>query len=64
MTLSDKIIESGYNVVNDLYDDMLSTHDVKEAIKELLCPICLKFPENNCSKCNKFKIVFGKELCE
>ena len=26
-----------------------------EEIDKLLCPICIKFPENNCNRCNKFK---------
>ncbi len=43
-------------------DAFLDVYAVKEFIKKQLCPVCQKFPENNCSKCNKIKKDAGDKL--
>ena len=44
------------------YYDWVYVRNVKKFIKELLCDICKKYPENNCSKCNRIKERAGPKL--
>ncbi len=41
---------------------VLDVEDVRGFIKKQLCSVCQKFPENNCSKCNKIKEDAGEKL--
>ena len=34
------------------------TNEIPQETEDLLCDICKKYPENNCSKCNKIKLAF------
>ena len=59
MSLSDYIMYPNPSCIGG----ELGVNHVKKFIKELLCDVCKKHPENNCSDCNKLKERVGGKLC-